>query len=312
MSSPWRSEHPTNRTPMAIELRDTQRALASARPVEERQALTVISGPNAGLVFTLHADVHVMGRGEVADLRVDEPDVSRVHLRLLRMPDGHYEVEDAGSTNGTFLGADRVERAALKPGDRIQLGPHLVLRYSITDEVEQELLARMHESATRDHLTRLYNRRHFLVRLASEMAHARRHPGALALLLMDLDGLKRINDTEGHAAGDVLLKTVASRLSRLVRAEDVLARFGSDEFVILARSTPLAAALALGERLRVALGNIELPSSGDHPVVSTSLSVGVAALSELPEAGTPLDLVALAEDRLQLAKRQGGDRVSAG
>jgi diguanylate cyclase (GGDEF)-like protein len=310
MSDPTRK--PTATTPpIPLRLRDTERAMAAVRAPQERQVLTIISGPEAGTVFVLRERLHVLGRGEVADLRVDDPDVSRIHARLHRGLDGRYELEDAASTNGTFIGEERVRRVALVPGARVQCGARLVLRYSITDDIEQELHEQMHASAMRDGLTRVHNRRHFLERLEAEHSHARRHGTALSLLMADLDGLAQLNETAGQAAGDVLLRAVAGRLARLVRADDELARHGSDEFVILARATPLASAVALAHRLRVAAGEIELPSLDGEPPVRTSLSFGVASLSELGSSTPPAALVDLAVARLRIAKRRGRDSVCA-
>ena len=304
-------ELPTARTPMPIGVRVTERAMAAVRAPQERRVLTVISGPNAGVVFTLKRDEHLIGRGELADLQVDETDVSRVHARLRRAADGNYLVEDARSTNGTFLGVDRVERAvALKPGDRIQLGAQLVLRYSVTDDIEQELIEQMHRSVTRDHLTRVYNRRHLLERLGAEFAHARRHSAPLSMLMIDVDGLRTVNDDHGQSAGDVLLRAIAGRLSRLVRQEDVVARFGGDEFAVLARATPLAAAAALAERLRSAMRDLRLPTT-DERTVGATLSFGVGAISELSASAKAADLIALADARLHRAKAAGSDRVCA-
>ncbi len=300
---------PTVETPGVVELRDTQRVLAAVRVPVERRTLTVITGESAGQLFQLVREEHVLGRGEQADLRVDDPDVSRAHARFVRERDGHYCVIDASSTNGTYLGAERVERARLEPGHRIQVGPRLVLRYSVTDDIEQELLERMQASATRDHLTRLCNRRHFQERLAAELAHAHRHRVALSLLMIDVDGLRSVNDTDGQPAGDALLRAIAARLARMVRQEDVVARYGGDEFAIVARSTALPAAVTLAERLRAAVSDLGLPAVDDRVATKTTLSVGVATVSELRASAKAADLVASAERRLSRAKRLGRNRV---
>lgn len=240
-------------TPLAMPARVTQRAFAAVRAPVERRILTVISGPNAGQLFTLRLPHHVLGRGELADFQVEDPDVSRIHARFHREDDGNYLAEDASSTNGTFVGAERITRAVLKSGDRLQCGTTLVLRYSVSDDIEQELHERMLAATSRDFLTRLYNRAHLTERLAGEIAHARRHNSALSLLVIDVDGLRHVNETHGLDTGDVLLRAIAGRLARLVRAEDVIARSGGDEFTVLARTTPLAAATGLAERLRAAV-----------------------------------------------------------
>lgn len=297
-------------TPFAFRLHETQRAFAAVRAPVERRVLTVISGPSAGVVFTLQREIHLLGRGEVADMQVDDADVSRIHARFRRGDDGKYTVEDASSTNGTFLGERRIDRATLSPGDRIQCGPSLVLRYTVTDDIEQELLEQMHASATRDVLTRVYNRAHFLERLSAELAHAARHRVPLSVLVIDVDGLARVNEADGPAAGDILLRAIAGRLHRLIRVEDVLARFGGDEFAVLARSTPLAAASLLAERLRAAVRDIQLPAA-EVEAPRILLSIGVSSLSELRSPATTTQLLALAVARLRLAKAAGGDRVCA-
>ena len=108
----------------------------------------------------------------------------------------------------------------------------------------------MYEAAVRDALTRVYNRRHFVERLASEVAYARRHRSPLSLLMIDIDHFKRINDGHGHPAGDYVLATLGQIMLAAVRAEDIVARYGGEEFAILCRGTPPMSALQLAERLR--------------------------------------------------------------
>jgi diguanylate cyclase (GGDEF)-like protein len=294
-------------TPLAIQLRETQRAMVAARVPLERRTLTLMNGACAGQVFVLSGPAHVFGRSDAADLRVDDPDVSRTHARFVRDLEGRYVIEDLGSTNGTFVGGRRVDRLELTPGDRIQCGPTVLLRYSITDDLEQELHARMFESATRDHLTSAHNRRHLLERLGAEIAHATRHRSAMSLLLFDVDGLKTVNDVHGHPVGDVLLRAVAGRVARMIRTEDVFGRYGGDEFAVVARSTPLAAAIVFAERLASAVRTLEIPV--DDGALHPTISCGVAALSECPSASAGAELLALADARLYRAKAEGRDRV---
>ena len=278
--------------------------------VVERRTLTVITGPNAGQVFVLSSREHILGRGEVADLHVPDPDVSRTHARITRADDGETHVQDFGSTNGTFVGGERVTRARLAPGDRLQCGPNLLLRFSLTDDVEEELHRRMYESSSRDVLTLAFNRRYLLDRLLGEVAHARRHRLPLSLLRLDLDHFHRVNEAHGHVVGDIVLRAVAARIARTIRVEDVFARWDGDEFAIVARSTDLTEAGMLAERVRASVAEMEIPSDG--PSIRVSASLGIAALSELPLEARPAELLALTEGRLGAAKTSGRDCVQAG
>jgi two-component system, cell cycle response regulator len=276
---------------------------------KDRATLTLIAGINAGQVFALDGTEHVIGRGTEADLWLEDGGVSRRHARISCRSDGRYFVEDLGSTNGTFLGDRRVEICELKPNDRIQLGPHVILRFAITDDAEEELQRRLYESSTRDGLTRVYNRKYFTERLTAEVAYSRRHKVKLAILLLDLDDFKKTNDTYGHLAGDMVLRLVSAQMQRVVRVEDLVARYGGEEFVVLARSTGKTEAVRLAERIRESISQLDIPV-GDRSIKVT-LSMGVAALPDVAPEGGPMELIALADSRLYRAKAQGKNRVCA-
>jgi diguanylate cyclase (GGDEF)-like protein len=292
--------------------RATERTLSvPTRVTPDRATLTIITGLNAGQIFGLDAAECIIGRGAEADLWVEDPSISRRHARITRRPDGRYFVEDLGSTNGTFVSGQRVDgRMEVPSGERVQVGPNLVLRFAITDNAEEELQRRLYESSTRDALTRAFNRKYFTERLLAEVAHARRHKGELALLMLDLDSFKAINDTYGHLAGDMVLRVVAAQLQRLIRVEDVLSRYGGEEFVILVRTTPHLNAITLAERVRATIEKLHIAlQQGTTLLVTTS--IGLASLSELPPEATGTELVALADARLYRAKTAGRNRVCA-
>ena len=277
---------------------------------KDRATLTIISGINAGQVFALDGTDHEIGRGTEADLWLEDGGVSRRHARITCRSDGRYFVEDLASTNGTFLGTQRIDICEIRPNDRIQLGPHVILRFAITDDAEEELQRRLYESSTRDGLTRLYNRKYFTERLTAEVAYSRRHKVKLAVLLLDLDDFKQINDTHGHPAGDMVLRLVSAQMQRVLRVEDLVARYGGEEFVILARSTGKTEAVKLAERIREAIAELEIPVTPDRSLRVT-LSVGVAALPDVAPEGGPNELIALADARLYKAKAEGKNRVVA-
>lgn len=276
---------------------------------KDRATLTILSGINAGQVFALDGTDHILGRGTEADLWIEDSGVSRRHARITCAADGRYLIEDLGSTNGTFVGDRRVELSELEPGDRVQLGPNVIMRFAITDDAEEQLQRRLYESSTRDALTRVYNRKYFGERLTAEVAYSRRHRVKLAVLLLDLDDFKRTNDTYGHLAGDMVLRLVSAQMQRLIRVEDLLARYGGEEFVIIARSTGKHEAVQLAERIRSSISQLEIPVSDTS--IKVTISVGVAALPDVAPNGGPQELIALADARLYRAKNEGKNRVCA-
>ena len=164
--------------------------------------------------------------------------------------------------------------------------------------------------SVRDPLTRAYNRRYLVERLASEIAYAKRHTTHLALILFDLDHFKRINDTHGHLAGDDVLREVSALMQRLVRAEDVFARFGGEEFVLLVRGNrarqrrSLRRARAPGRRAaRDRLGS-HRRARDDQPRVR--FAGGARRATQRDADG----LLRLADERLYKAKTAGRNRVS--
>ncbi len=276
---------------------------------KDRATLTVMSGINAGQVFALDGTEHIIGRGTEADIWIEDGGVSRRHARITCRSDGRYFIEDLGSTNGTFQGTQRVDVTELRPGERIQLGPHVVLRFAITDDEEEELQRRLFESSTRDALTRVYNRKYFTERLTAEVAYSRRHRVKLAILLLDLDDFKQTNDTYGHLAGDMVLRLVSAQMQRLIRVEDLLARYGGEEFVILARTTGKTEAVRLAERIRSSISELDIPIADRS--IKVTLSIGVAALPDVAPDGGANELLALADARLYRAKAEGKNRVSS-
>ena len=156
-----------------------------------------------------------------------------------------------------------------------------------------------------DVLTGLPNRRHLNARLAEELARANRRWTDLALLFVDLDQLKRINDTMGHHAGDAAIRAMAGALRRGSRTMDFAARFGGDEFVVLAPATTIAQAMEIARRIQR-----ELPRAVDsaYPDVlrRLSASIGVAGVDGGRPVPSAEELFSAADDALREAKSMGG------
>lgn len=271
----------------------------------DRSTLTVLTGIDAGKTYDL-GPMTTLGRDLRADIVLDDDAVSRFHARITRLAEGGFLLEDLGSTNGTFMDADPVKRAALTPGARVHLGPHIALRFAATDETEDTMQRRLYEASTRDALTGVLNRAALMERLAAEVAFTRRSGAPIWLLMIDVDRFKWVNDTHGHLVGDRLLCALACRAAEVVRVEDVFARFGGDEFVVLSRAVDLEQVQRLAERLRAALRGVAFRVG--EQVVSTAVSIGGGALSECARSASE-ELVALADHRLYVAKMAGRDRV---
>jgi two-component system cell cycle response regulator len=154
-----------------------------------------------------------------------------------------------------------------------------------------------------DGLTGLYNRRHIDEQLLKEVRTAARHGESVAILLLDIDHFKLVNDVEGHPAGDRVLQEFASRLQSVVRVGDVVGRWGGEEFIVIAPHTTMPGALLLAERIRKVVGD-EAIDLGDHSITVT-VSIGCVVGMDVA------DLIVDADTALYRSKTEGRNRVTA-
>ena len=270
--------------------------------------LTIITGANAGEVKKLPSGQVTLGRAPDSTFQIDSEGVSMRHARIFAAGN-QYSVEDCKSTNGTGVNDKRIDMHMLVDGDRIHLGPGMLVRFNMYDDLEAGVQVQLYESAVKDPLTRAYNRKHFNERMRAELGYAARHKTPLSMVLFDIDFFKKVNDTYGHPGGDAVLRAVSSGVATAVRTEDVFARVGGEEFAILARSIDIHNALAFAERLRLGVQHLVVPWPGaPNGAIAITASFGVAELSELPQADGDA-LVALADKRLYEAKGGGRNRV---
>jgi two-component system cell cycle response regulator len=292
---------------------ETTDVISLADPGRRRQAkrdrctLTLLTGVEAGLVYWIDADETVLGRGHGCRVRIEDSALSRKHCRIVKKGDA-YILEDLGSTNGTFIDGEPVgEGRRLEDGVRIQMGRDTVLKFSIQDELEMRATRRLYESAMNDPLTGVYNRRYLDGHLDAEFAFASRHGTALSLLLIDADHFKRVNDSFGHAAGDTALRALAGHLKSSVRAEDMIARFGGEEFAVLAREITVEGALAVAERIRrsVEATPVKLDDGRSVPL---TVSIGVVTMGSRRTFANADALLEAADEALYRAKEAGRNR----
>jgi diguanylate cyclase (GGDEF)-like protein len=163
----------------------------------------------------------------------------------------------------------------------------------------------LREQALTDALTGLLNRRAFLESAGGELVRAARHHYPVSLLMVDIDRFKRINDTWGHPTGDAVIRALARVCADTVRKSDPCARMGGEEFALLLPHSELQGALELAERLREAVGRVEVPDA--RGAVRCTVSIGVAQW----QPGEGLDaLLQHADEALYASKRAGRDRVT--
>ena len=278
------------------------------RPEIERPCLTVLTGSAAGTTFKVFKGNALIGRGEKAEVRILDDGVSRNHARLRFDTGGRLYVNDLESRNGTYVNDHKIGTdTKLEAGDKIQVGRTTVLRFEYQDALDESFHENLLSSALRCSLTRLFNKRYLLDRLDSELKFASRHQTAVSLLMLDLDHFKRVNDDHGHLAGDAVLVNLAGVLTRAVRNEDVVARFGGEELAIVLRAINLEAALQLAERLRKTIETT--PTVFHDKQLAATVSIGVAAFPTTP-AETVDELIEAADQALYRAKHGGRNRVS--
>ncbi len=159
-----------------------------------------------------------------------------------------------------------------------------------------------------DEVTSVFNYRYLNLRLAEEAERTRRHGGLTAVIYLDLDGFKQVNDSYGHQVGNVVLEHLATTMQQRVRSCDVLGRIGGDEFLAILPQTDRRQAYVLAERLREAVENYVLEVEDDQVIDWVTVSIGVAAY---PVNGETIDnVITAADNAVYEGKKQGGNRVS--
>jgi len=178
-------------------------------------------------------------------------------------------------------------------------------------ELQEELIATREElrvQATRDFLTGIWNRGMITQKLDEEISRAARANGSLGVIMVDIDHFKRINDTYGHPAGDSILVEVALRMQETLRAYDCLGRFGGEEFLIVLPDASEEGAVALAERIRIAVAGVPIEAPSGPVNVTVSLGTVVRTMEQGTNFKTLIDE---ADRALYRAKDGGRNRVES-
>ncbi|GAB4201731.1 MAG: GGDEF domain-containing protein [Sandaracinaceae bacterium] len=263
--------------------------------------LVVLSGPQIGERVVLPARLEV-GRDPRCGLRLLDPEAAPLHLVIERTerPE-RWRIQDLGAGRTRVGGAALPVRTALVVGtsDVIEVGA-TTFRVELHDAVEQEFDRVVAERLHRDDLTGLLSRRKFEQELASALA-AGEEAGPVCLVMLDVDGLKRVNDTHGHLAGAAVIAHVGRVVAAAIEGRALAARLGGDELVVLVPAHR-GEAIALAWTLVTAIATSPCPYEGRSLVVTASAGVGWRALE-------PEELLRAADAALLDAKRRGGNQV---
>lgn len=266
----------------------------------------VLKGPRRGHRIALNGNELVIGRDHACDLPLpDDRSASRLHCRLFTDA-GDWQVEDLGSTNGTYVERERISsRRTLSHGEFIYVGDS-ILKFFATQNAEAEWYEEIHRMAIYDALTRIHNRRAFMEFAEREVARSERYQRPLSLLMFDVDHFKGVNDRLGHLAGDTALRELAERIVPEIRREEMFARYAGDEFVIMLPETDAQSALTKAQRLVQLVGERPVMFRGHS--FQITISIGVAELTS--NLLSVSELIAVADGALYRAKRRGRNRAS--
>jgi diguanylate cyclase (GGDEF)-like protein len=249
-------------------------------------------------VMLLDVEMPEMSGWEVLAAMKADPDLRDVPVVFLT---GRSDTADM--VDGLRLGAHDYLRKPCEPTELLARVQAAARVKRLQDELRQrnEELDRMSRT---DSLTGLRNRRHVEEYLARLVSLARRNIEPMAVLIIDIDHFKSVNDRHGHEAGDAVLREVADRMAQNIRLEDMLGRWGGEEFLVVLPNTAAQGAAEVAERLRRAVADLpcQLPDGGTSQV---TISLGCAA-SLIDDAGT---LVRSADAAMYEAKESGRNRV---
>ena len=273
--------------------------LAGARLQTAHTLVEVLQLGRSAIPDVVVIDLGQSGPAGLTALKRLKEQLGRRHLAVVVVAAG---TDPAERISALEAGADDVLTAPVAPAElALRLTACARLRRHVDGLLDE--VAALNELSLTDALTGVPNRRSFQDRLVDEFRRAQRYDDPLALVLLDLDHFKLINDTFGHPEGDVVLREVAGRLRHCVRETDFIARYGGEEFALLLPKTMLGGALTVAERVRTDLASLDFHAR--HVTASLGISIFPSHAITSPDA-----LVRTADDALYTAKREGRNKVA--
>lgn len=267
--------------------------------------LTFIGGSQVGRRILLADDSITIGRSSEATIMIRDAGVSRLHMKIEYDPVLHvYIATDLGSSNGTLLNGKKITRDVFNEGDKIIIGQTL-LRFSWIDPIDMAFHGEVEKLINIDELTGLVLKRRFDEELNRHVAVALKNKSQFSMFMMDMDGLKSINDTYGHPAGSYCVSETGKIIKDVISSKGLASRFGGDEFMAFLLNTPVDKASKIAEEIRFRVEQHEYEKDGIR--LTPTISIG---LTELKENDTSETLLKRADDALYLSKGSGRNRIS--
>lgn len=267
--------------------------------------LTYMTGDHIGRRIMLADDRITLGRSPDATIFLGDARVSRIHLSIEFDPDLRaYRIKDLGSSNGTRLNGKRISEAILKESDKIIIG-QTMLRFGWADELDLEYQAEIDQLINIDELTGLLVKRRFDEEMNRSIAVAKKQGDDLAMIMIDIDGLKRINDRYGHAFGAYTIAQTGKLIKATIGKKGLACRFGGDEFMVFLPNLGTEGAQRLAEEIRKRVENY--PYKKDSVILSPTVSLGVSALNA---DDNMLSIFRRADIALYSSKNAGRNMVS--
>jgi len=275
--------------------------------IEPGQAcLVVLYGQNIGKRYFLERAEQIIGRSDSVHVQVDQESVSRRHAEITSHQSA-WRISDLGSTNGTFVNDKAITQTELRDGDLVRIG-QTIFKYLSGTNIENKYHEEIYRLTTVDGLTQAFNKRYLIETLQRELNRSIRYGRPLALVMMDIDHFKKINDSHGHLAGDHILREMSALILKNVRGEDVFARYGGEEFACILPETDLESCVQMCEKLRRLIESQAFVYGEKR--IPVTVSFGVTVLVGSQEMSVQ-DFIARADSRLYEAKQGGRNRVIA-
>ena len=248
--------------------------------------LSIIYPQSSKDTFSIMEKKQIIGRGQHAAVVLDDEMASREHCQFWLSAEGVI-IEDMGSTNGTMIDNKLINQSVLSQQSRLLIGEH-IFKLEYKNERELEYDKKLIHAARTDALTGISNRRDLMERAESLYKQCSNNDRVLAVIMLDIDHFKKVNDNWGHPAGDVVIKRVAQLLAAHCSSADICGRYGGEEFVALLPDKSKTAVVDFCEGLRKQIEDFSFTWGGEDIPITVSLGASVGEGSDLPGLETSI------------------------